>query len=70
MPLSVVGLVFCHGAHTREETGTCRRGRKLKITVFNDIRARQGKADRQEHRGVTSRPDDTKLNRQELKYTR
>ncbi len=25
-----LGLVFCHGAHTREDTGTRRRGRKLK----------------------------------------
>ncbi len=25
-----VGLVFCHGAHTREDTGTRRRGLKLK----------------------------------------
>ncbi len=26
----LVGLVFCHGAHTREDTGTRRRGLKLK----------------------------------------
>ncbi len=25
-----LGLVFCHGAHTREDTGTRRRGLKLK----------------------------------------
>ncbi len=25
-----LGLVFCHGAHTREEQGQRRRGRKLK----------------------------------------
>ncbi len=25
-----LGLVFCHGAHSREDTGTRRRGRKLK----------------------------------------
>ncbi len=42
---------------------------KLKITVFNKDKAGQGRADTQEHRGVTSRPDDTKLNRQELIYT-
>ncbi len=29
----------------------------------------QGKADTQEHRGVTSRPDEIKLNRQDYKYT-
>ncbi len=30
----------------------------------------QGKADiDKKHRGVTSRPDDTKLNRQDYKYT-
>ncbi len=37
---------------------------KLKLTVFNMDKARQGKArqgraDTQEHRGVTSRPDET-----------
>ncbi len=32
-------------------------------------KARQSKADSQKHRGVTSGPDDTKLNRDELKYT-
>ncbi len=42
---------------------------KLKLTVFNVGKARQGKADRQEHRGVTSRPDESKLNRQDYKYT-
>ncbi len=42
---------------------------KLKITVFNKDKARQGRADTQEHRGVTSRPDKIKLNRQDYKYT-
>ncbi len=31
--------------------------------------AGQGKADRQETPGVTSRPDEIKLNRQDYKYT-
>ncbi len=40
---------------------------KLKIIVFNDdIRAGQGRADSQKHRGLTSRPDEIKLKRQEL----
>ncbi len=41
---------------------------KLKITVYNQDKAgltRQGRH-RQEHRGVTSRPDEKELNRQEL----
>ncbi len=42
----------------------------LKLTVFNVDEARQGRADTQEHQGVTSRPENTKLNRQELIYTR
>ncbi len=36
------------------------------ITVFNEDKAGQGKADRQETPGVTSRPDKIKLKRQEL----
>ncbi len=50
-------------------TRTRRRGRKLKIIVFNENNTGQGKADRQETPGVTSRPDLIKLNRQDYKYT-
>ncbi len=57
-------------AHNREERET-RDESKLKITVFNKPeRARQGKAETDRNTGViTSRPDRTKLNRQQLKYT-
>ncbi len=33
---------------------------------YNTIQYIQGRADTQEHRGVTSRPDQKELNRQEL----
>ncbi len=50
--------------HTRGKRGD---EDKLQNTVFNvDIRARQVRADTQEHRGVTSRPDKQELNWQEL----
>ncbi len=40
------GLVFCHGAHSRERRGTPQTRRYFKIIVFNDnIKGRQGKVD-------------------------
>ncbi len=46
-------------------TGTRRRG-QTQIILFNeDIKAGQGRADSQKHRGVTSRPDEIKLKRQD-----
>ncbi len=39
------------------------------ITVFNEDKAGQGKADRQETPGVMSRPDEIKVSRQDYKYT-
>ncbi len=60
-------MYICHGAHNGEEHET---RSKLKITIFNKSeRARQGKAETDRNTGViTSRPDRTKLNRQQLKY--
>ncbi len=56
--------------HTRGRNKDMQTRIKLKIIVFNeDIRARQGKADSQKHQGVTSRPDEIKLNKQDYKYT-
>ncbi len=46
-------------------TRTRRRERKLKILVFNDDKAGQDKAERQDTPGVTSRPDEIKLKRQD-----
>ncbi len=55
----LLGLVFCHGAHSGEERGT-RDKDKLKITVFNSEKAGQDKAGLTiETPGVTSRPDNT-----------
>ncbi len=51
MPLSVMVVSRC--TH-EEDTGTCRRGGKLKLTVFNDFkqgRTRQGKADTDRNTG-------------------
>ncbi len=69
-----LGLVFCHGAHTREKQEHA--DEKTQIIVFNvDIKGGQGKARQGRtymdriHRGVTSRPDQIKLNRQDYKYT-
>ncbi len=60
---------LCHGAHSREEQGHADED-VTQIIVFNKTSgldmAGQGKADRQETPGVTSRPDEIKLKRQEL----
>ncbi len=49
------------GGYRNTQTSTL-----TQITVFNEDKAGQGKADRQETPGVTSRPDEILLKRQEL----
>ncbi len=48
--IKLLNITICHGAHSGEEWGTWDED-KLKLTVFNikQGRARQGKADTQEH---------------------
>ncbi len=41
---------------------------KLKLTVFNEGKARQGRADTQEHRGVTSRPDPRRVSMDKTRH--
>ncbi len=65
---------MCHGARTREDRGTRRRGwNSNKQSLMTPNKARQGRTrqdrHRREHQGVTSRPDQIKLNRQDYKYT-
>ncbi len=65
-------LWICHGAHSREEQGHAdedvNSNNSINKTSGLD-KAGQGKAYRQETPGVTSRPDEIKLNRQDYKYT-
>ncbi len=45
-----LGLVFCHGAHTREEQGHADED-VTQIIIFNDIKAGQGRTQRQDTLG-------------------
>ncbi len=65
------GLVFCHSAHTgiNEEHKDEDVTPKNSFNVSKIGRASQGKTDTQEHWGITSRPEEIKLNRQNYKYT-
>ncbi len=68
------GLVFCHGAHTREEQEHADEDINSNIIFNKDIKAGhdrtgQGSTHKQDTPGITSRPDNIKLNRHELIYT-
>ncbi len=61
------GLVFCHGAHTREEQEHADEDINSNDIFNKDIKAGHDRT-RQDTPGITSRPDDIKLNRHELIY--